>query len=238
MKNSELKLIIGTQASQFRQAFGLNDIEAINIKSLLLKLGILVVYRPLSKGFCGLSVRSGEKRFMLINSNDSRGRQHFTIGHELYHLYIEENPKPHICCLNGNKDISERNADAFSQLLLMPTNGILQLIPIDELRECSASLATLLKVEHYFGVSHQAAVYRLADLGLISSNQKEDLKHIRINKKAREYGYDTALYEPGNEGLVIGDFGEKAKYLFDKEKISEGHYLELLHKIGINDDED
>ena len=27
---------------------------------------------------------------MLINSNQPRGRQHFTIAHELYHLFIEE----------------------------------------------------------------------------------------------------------------------------------------------------
>jgi len=40
---------------------------------------------------------------------------------------------------------------------------------------------------------------------------------------------------PGNEGLVIGNFGEKARKLFDARKNSEGHYLELLHKIGIDD---
>jgi hypothetical protein len=54
-------------------------------------------------------------------------------------------------------------------------------------------------------------------------------------RTAREYGYDVSLYNLGNEGLVIGDFGEKARKLFDAEKISEGHYLELLHKIGIDD---
>jgi len=56
-----------------------------------------------------------------------------------------------------------------------------------------------------------------------------------MKKTAKEYGYDTALYEPGNENLVIGDFGEKARRLFDGNKISEGRYMELLHKIGIND---
>ena len=42
------------------------------------------------------------------------------------------------------------------------------------------------------------------------------------------------IYEAANEGLVIGDFGEKARNLFDKEKISESHYMELLSKISIN----
>ena len=32
-------------------------------------------------------------------------------------------------------------------------------------------------------------------------------------------------------GLVIGDFGEKARLLYESEKISEGHYIELLNMI-------
>ena len=32
--------------------------------------------------------------------------------------------------------------------------------------------------------------------------------------------------------MVIGDFGEKARRLFEENKISEGHYVELLNMIG------
>jgi hypothetical protein len=49
---------------------------------------------------------------------------------------------------------------------------------------------------------------------------------------ARQYGYETFLYQPGNEDLVIGDYVEKARRLFEEEKISEGHYIELLNKVG------
>ena len=45
-------------------------------------------------------------------------------------------------------------------------------------------------------------------------------------------GYDLALYDKGNENLIIGDYGTMAKRLFDEELISEGHYLELMRKIG------
>ena len=54
-------------------------------------------------------------------------------------------------------------------------------------------------------------------------------------QSAQSYGYDTSLYKEGNHGLVIGDYGEKAKTLFDEGRISEGHYLELLDKIRAND---
>ena len=32
--------------------------------------------------------------------------------------------------------------------------------------------------------------------------------------------------------LFIGDFGEKARILFESERISEGHYMELLNMIS------
>jgi hypothetical protein len=53
----------------------------------------------------------------------------------------------------------------------------------------------------------------------------------QIQQIAAEYGCDTSLYKSGNEGVVIGDFGEKARRLFDMERISEGHYVELLNLL-------
>lgn len=237
MKSSQWH-IIENQVSKFRQSIGVSDTEAVNLKSLLLKYNVLTIYRPLSESFCGMSLRSDDKRFMLINSNNPIGRQHFTIAHELYHLFIEKNPQPHICWLKGKKDISEINADMFAQIFLMPSVGVKQLIPDDELLQGCVSVATVLKIEHYFSVSHKAAVNRLSDLKLLSKEQREYLSNLPIKKTAREFGYNTSLYNSGNEGLVIGDFGEKAKNLYDAEKISAGHYFELMNKIGIDDTED
>ena len=44
--------------------------------------------------------------------------------------------------------------------------------------------------------------------------------------------HDLSLYEAGNNGMVIGDFGEKARLLFESGRISEGHYYELLNMIS------
>lgn len=230
--------IIENQVSKFRQSIGTSDTEAINLNSLLLKYNVLTIYRPLSERFCGMSLRSGDKKFMLINSNNPIGRQHFTIAHELYHLFIEDNPQPHICWLNGTKDDSEKCADYFAQIFLMPANGVRQLIPDDELLNNIISVDTVLKIEHYFSVSHQAAVNRLSDLKFISRDQRNFLLSLPVKKNSREFGYNTNLYDSGNEGLVIGDFGKKAKNLYDAEKISAGHYIELMNKIGIDDWED
>lgn len=120
----------------------------------------------------------------------------------------------------------------------MPADGVWQMIPDNELMAGRVSLASVLRIGHYFSVSFSAVLNRLYDLKLIDRVERDAFKEYPVKRTAREYGYDTALYEPGNENLVIGDFGEKARKLFDAEKISEGHYMELLHKIGIDDNED
>lgn len=237
MKAALLNLV-ERQVSKFRQTVGLSDSEAVNLKSLLLKLNVLTIYRPLSEDFSGMSLKSGEKRFMLVNSNHPKCRQHFTIAHELYHLYIDPNPTPHNCGAEGKKNDTEQSADAFAQMFLMPADGVRQMIPDIEILEGRVSLASVLRIGHYFSVSYSAVLNRLYDLKLINRDQRDAFKVYPVKKTAREYGYDITLYEPGNENLVIGDFGEKARQLFDMEKISEGHYMELLHKIGIDDSED
>lgn len=213
---------------------GLNETEPIHTKTLLRKLGVMVMYRPLSEKACGLSMRSadGNMKFILVNSRNPRGRQHFTICHELYHLYEDEDPKPHICGTPGmEKDPAEINANAFASALLLPRAGVLQAIPAEEIKSRDISMATMLRLEQLFGVSHQSLCYCLRHLRLMTEEELEKQEDVPIQQIAMEYGYDTSLYQSGNEGVVIGDFGEKARRLFDMERISEGHYVELLNLL-------
>ena len=223
-------------ALKMRLQAGLNPSEPIHAKTLLRKLGVMAMYRPLSEKACGLSMRSvdGRGKFMLINSNNSRGRQHFTICHELFHLYYDEEPKPHICGTPGmEKDPAEINANAFASALLLPQAGVLESIPSEEIMNRHITTATMLRVEQLFGVSHQSLCYCLRHLRLLTED--ELLSHLEesmvIQDIATEYGYDLSLYQPGNEGVVIGDFGEKARLIYEQERISEGHYVELLNML-------
>lgn len=109
----------------------------------------------------------------------------------------------------------------FASSLLMPEGGICQLIPEMELKTKNISMATVLKLEHYFSVSRSALLYRLQNIGLITESTRSKLAEIKVKYSAKCFGYDTALYEPANEGLVIGDFGEKARKLFEQEKFQK-----------------
>ena len=221
-------------AVKMRQDAGLNQTEPIHTKTLLRKLGVMAMYRPLSEKACGLSMRSADRqmRFILVNSNNARGRQHFTICHELFHLFYDEEPKPHICGTPGmEKDPAEINANAFASALLLPGASVLQAIPMEEIKSRDISMATMLRLEQLFGVSHKSLCYCLRRLRLMTEEELDIQKDVLIQQIASEYGYDTSLYQGGNEGVVIGDFGEKARKLFDMERISEGHYVELLNLL-------
>lgn len=216
-------------AQKFRLEAGMGIAEPLNVKAVLRKFRILTMYRPLSENSYGISIKSDGAMFMLVNSNSTKGRQHFTIAHELYHLFYDENPEPHIC--NGSATGVERDANMFASALLMPREGLLQEIDDDELRRHEISLATVLRLEQLFAVSRMSLLLRLKDLGVISERVLLNFSTLSIKGSAKSYGYDTSLYESANEGVVIGDFGEKAKRLFDEGKISEGHYVELLSMI-------
>lgn len=230
--NSEISI----QAFDFRKDHSLNDVEPINCKSLLLKLNILTLYRPLSDDFSGMCLRKGNLMFMLLNSNHSRGKQHYTIAHEFYHLFYQTDFKPHACNPGNNNgaDANEKLADTFASELLLPAMGLKKMIPLQELHSKDISVPTMLKLENYFSVSHSALIFRLRNLDLITQKQFEFFAQLKIKQTAIEYGFDLSLYEPGNQGLVIGDFGIKAKQLYSGMKISESHYYELMNSIGID----
>ena len=227
-------------ANDFRQRNGLNLSEAIRIKSLLQKLNILTVYLPLGSDFSGMTVKfpSTEypKRFLLINCNHTIGRQHFTICHELYHLYYQldfKSEKSNAGTFNKSGDPEEYRADIFASFLLLPTNGVLQLIPENERVKNKITLKTILSIEHYYSSSRNALLNRLYNMKLI--DREVILEHSKdIIKEATLYGYNSDLYQPGNEGIVIGDYGTLARELFDRGIVSESSYFSLLEDLGID----
>lgn len=228
------------QANDFRQQNGLNLTEAIRIKSLLQKLNILTVYLPLSNDFSGMAVKivssDNTKRFLLINCNHTIGRQHFTICHELYHLYYQndfKSEKSNAGTFNKSGDPEEYNADIFASYLLLPTNGVLHLIPENERLRNKITLRTILAIEHYYSCSRNALLNRLYNMKLIdrdtiTENKKDVIKYATL------YGYNTDLYQPGNGGMVIGDYGSLARELFDQGIVSESSYFTLLEDLGID----
>ena len=207
--------------------------EPVSIKTVLRKLNILTIFRPLSENVWGVSLITPDKKhkFILVNSNISIGAQNYTVAHELFHLYFDENPKPHLCGHEHNEP-TERSANIFASVFLLPKEGILKNISHEEIINKKVKIDTCLRLEQLYEVSHKTFILRLKELNIISSSCFEKLQNLSIKKEASLRGYDDSLYSRGNENLIIGDFGSKARQLYEMEKISEGHYLELLNLIN------
>lgn len=221
--------------ADFRNRFGYNSTEPINFISLLKRLDLLTVFKPLSDDFSGLSIKNDESRFMLVNCDHSIGRQNFTIGHELYHLYYDKEFTPHKCQTGQfpKKNPSERMADVFASHLLLPEEGIMQLIPEEELGRDRIRLATLLKIEQTYGSSRAALLKQLVKMELASKSFEEKYTtHVKAG--AHQHGYSIELYEQTTEKAILGTFGSLANKLYENDQISESHYQELMLSIGID----
>lgn len=230
---------IQQKAIRFRRDNGFSNTEPIRLKSLLLKCNVLTVFRKLSDDFSGMAIKMDQDRFMMVNQEHNLGKQHFTIAHELYHLFVQDNFVSQSCKTGrfDKKNIEEYKADMFAAYLLLPQDGLTLNIPSNELSvRDTIRLETVLKVEQYYSISRRALLQRLKNLDIIS-NITYDRYKIDVQRSATAYGYQVDLYNPGNAGLVIGDYGVKAHQLFEDEKISESHYLELMRTIGYDPSE-
>lgn len=231
-----MQLQIKKEAAEFRTLHGFSSIDPIRLKSLLLKLGVITVFKPLKDDFSGMAIKSGNHKFMFINSSNSIGRQHFSICHEIYHLYFDKDFIPHQCNSGTNfikGKTSEYYADLFASYLLLPEDGIVSLIPAEQLHKDKIGIDTILKIEQFYSCSRGALLYRLKELGLITS-AAYDIFNRNVKSMAKNYGYPTDIYEAGNNNLVIGDYGTIARQLFEMGKISEGHYASLMNAIGFD----
>lgn len=237
-KNSLLWNEIGEKASTFRGQNGYGSTDPIQLKSLLLKTNIITLFKPLSEKFGGMAIKAdGNLNFILINQNHSIGKQHFTIGHEIYHLFCQENFTSQRCntgLFDKQVDPVEKKADFFAACLLMPENGIIQLIPdLEKKNKNQISTETLFRIQQYYGLSVNAVIYRLCELEYVDKSYFDKFSTGKIGM-ALKLGYDEHLYRPGNADKVIGDYAMRVDKLYQDEIISESHYMELLNAINLD----
>ena len=225
------------RANKFREEHGLARTEPVDVYKLLPRLNLITVFKEMSPSLSGMAVKDRAGNFMMVNAGDILARQHFTIGHELYHLFIQENFTNRICQVGtfDKKDKEEYSADWFASYLLMPEDGIFELLPKEELGVNKISLNTIIKMEQCFSVSRIALLNRLMFIDLITKSRKDELRDVgHIKRGALFMGYGSELYEPGNKNRLIGDYGERAKRLYDKELVSETDFYGLMLDIGID----
>jgi Zn-dependent peptidase ImmA (M78 family) len=231
------------EARRFRQEQGLSDAEPIAIRSLLAKLDVLALFRPLSGNFSGMAMLREGSQFMLINSVQSIGRQNFSICHELYHLFIQKRTAAKISYAGRfpDKDIEELQADWFAAHFLLPSTWLWDTIPPAECVKDKLTVATFLHIQHSYKCSRTVLLRSLKEEKLISSTGYDRLYN-ESREQLRLYGYTnylSKLQDPANPetSYLIGDYGKLAKQLFDGGKLSEANYEDALRDSSVSTDQ-
>jgi len=178
-----------------------------------------------------MCIKSDDAPVIAINSAMSLGRQRFSMAHELFHLYFDDN-KTSICSKQiGYGKITEKQADQFASYLLVPPNSLrdkIKQLKSNENRDLS--IIDIVWLEQYFKVSRQAILYRLTEENEITTQSAENMKQ-NVILSAVSLGYDDTLYKPlplSKQYMTYGYFIKQVNKAFEKGIISNGKYEELL----------
>lgn len=224
------KMSLSNKARELRENLGVDADSPVDIFALVQNIkDLTLIFYPLSKNISGACYKGEDSKLILINSNMSVGRQRFSLAHELFHTYYDENMEMSLSLSQiGSGDEREKEADQFASYFLLPQYALEKIIKNKNNRRLD--LEDIIRLEQYFGLSHQAMLYRLLDEGFISKDEKNSMQTGIISKAAR-LGYDISLYYPSSEEKKILSFGHYMKLaegLLEDDLISLGKYEELL----------
>lgn len=166
------------RADLFREQYGLGHSPISDVAILADEIGVVVTRMPLGsderapEGCSALDPQTGAA-YVLINSDKPRVRRRFTIAHELGHLALAHLHGGDVVVDEtvGGRSPREREANAFAAGLLMPEEGVIgswQRLQ-RRLGERSSPIDWIVWLAASFGVSDQAAAYRLVNLGRIKA---------------------------------------------------------------------
>ena len=224
-----------TQSSLLRKNLGEDSNSCIDIFALSQNIdGLTIVFYPLGDNLSGICIKGKNGNSLIaINSTMTLGRQRFSMAHEFYHLFYCDYIMS-VCAkkLNPN-EIIEKSADTFASYFLMPDVALTELIErlLMKGRRKQLSLDDIIRIEQYFGMSHQATVYRLMNTKYLSRDEANKYLTVAVSFKAKELGYSSSLYKSSNEHnfyMTYGNYINQAKILVDEDIISNCKYEELL----------
>lgn len=157
------KLELNADAIHLRRILFNEDVfSPIDILTLISDLeNFTLVFYPISDRISGICIKEKQSYIIGINSTLSYGRQRFTVAHELYHLFFEEDVKSVVCekDLDVHKLDSEKEADTFASYLLAPYEALRDYIKKNKLgMRHDWTIEDVIRIEQYFQLSHQATM--------------------------------------------------------------------------------
>lgn len=208
MDNYQIK----KQVTILRRKLGLNEIvvEEATLLDILENDKYYIFYNVFGRNsFSGAAYKKDGIKFIIINSSQSKGRQNFTLAHELGHIILHDKD---IFDITAEYEKLEKEADFFAANFLIPEH--LLKMKIGDVTKISKM--DILFVSQKFRVSYETALYRLLSVYGKKKIPTED-KNIRV--------YD-----------VISEFNHKIKKNYDKEARDIASSLEIDESLYFPDE--
>lgn len=227
------KLDLCTKALSLRKELGEDTTSPIDIFSLSHTIPQLtLVFYPMGDHLSGMCIRNDGNPVIAINSSMSVGRQRYSMAHELYHLYYDENKQSTVCAIKiGTGNDTEKAADQFASYFLIPPVALSESIKkVHGSSPDNLDIKEIVKLEQYFGVSRQAMLCRLIEDKKLTSQQADQFRQ-GVIRSAVNLGYDDSLYKPLPEDKQYKTYGyyiQQAEELLQKDLVSNGKYEQLL----------
>ncbi len=240
------------QASQVRGQYrlGYRDIGDI-FRFMEQAMGYLLIRYPFGEeameGFAALY--QGE-RLVLTNSSKILSRERFTAAHEIgHHIFDFQDSGSELIAdeLTGSfneKNLAEYRADCFAAALLMPREGVNDVLYELGLNQGRLTYTDVVRLQLLFGVSYRAMVKRLSDLGRIDREQANYLyKYWEETGENLHYLFrraqapSTALLEPWNQVWVPTRYLRCLEANYENGLVSYPVLQQILAVVGVSPEE-
>lgn len=251
-------------AKEERCRLELGDASIYDIADVLSSQAIWTAQTLLPNEMSGLFLHHASLGMaIIINANHSHTRQRFSYAHEYAHALFDAHRTITISNSDNAKDLVEIRANTFASAFLMPEHGIINLLrsmgkgeqsrvdvaiydasterPIVEQYRQTAhtqkiSAQVIAWIAHHFGVSYEATVYRLQNLGYLKTRERDE--RLKEESKGREYLRilfleSEMLNEPPAQNRELkAQIAHLAIEAFQREIISRGRLLDLSKLLG------
>jgi Zn-dependent peptidase ImmA (M78 family)/transcriptional regulator with XRE-family HTH domain len=261
----------GTQvAAEERSRLGLGDGPFHALPDVLSNQGVRTASVDLPNDMSGLFLRHPAiGMVILVNHRHPRPRKRFSYAHEYAHALLDRNRTALVSTRENSKDRSETRANAFAAAILMPEGGVRSYL--ESLDKGSPSRQTQLvydlagsgveasgrsvpgsqtigyqdvaSLARYFGVSYQAAAFRLQALNIVNQSERESLieQEELGNRYLRLLNFVQAIDSPDEakdgeddqQKELVSHVAYLAIEAFRRDEISRGKLLELSKTLQI-----
>lgn len=253
-------------AEEERRRLGLGAAPIADMAELIAGQGVWASGADLPDGMSGLFLCHPEIGLaILVNAAHVRARKRFSYAHEYAHALLDRDRTVTVSSADNAGELVEKRANAFAAAFLMPAEGIaLILKSLDkgqpsrieqtvfdaatggciesQLRQAPRSQQITYQdaatIAHHFGVSYQAAVYRLRSLRTLSHPECEEL--LGLEQTGRSYLRfldmldDLEGREPKPARELRSQIVQLAIEAYRREEISQGRLLELSRALDLS----